>query len=41
MNPSPCYRILCAALLALNQRRRHSALDYKSPVAFETQFMNN
>lgn len=24
-----------------NQRRRHSALDYKSPVAFETQFMNN
>jgi len=24
-----------------NQRRRHSALSYKSPVAFETQFMNN
>jgi transposase InsO family protein len=24
-----------------NQRRRHSALDYKSPVAFEAQFMNN
>ena len=24
-----------------NQRRRHSALKYQSPVAFETQFMNN
>lgn len=24
-----------------NQRRRHSALDYKSPVAFEAQFMKN
>ena len=24
-----------------NQRRRHSALNYKSPVAFETQFMKN
>jgi transposase InsO family protein len=24
-----------------NQRRRHSALAYPSPVAFETQFMNN
>jgi transposase InsO family protein len=24
-----------------NQRRRHSALDYQSPIAFETQFMNN
>lgn len=24
-----------------NQRRRHSALDYQSPVAFETKFMTN
>jgi putative transposase len=24
-----------------NQRRRHSQLDYQSPVAFEAQFMNN
>lgn len=24
-----------------NQRRRHSALSHQSPVAFETQFMNN
>jgi putative transposase len=24
-----------------NQRRRHSSLNYKSPVAFEAQFMNN
>lgn len=24
-----------------NQRRRHSALDYQSPVAFETQFMTH
>jgi transposase InsO family protein len=24
-----------------NQRRRHSALEYQSPVAFETQFMKN
>ncbi|HEY1790468.1 MAG TPA: integrase core domain-containing protein, partial [Verrucomicrobiae bacterium] len=24
-----------------NQRRRHSALNYKSPVAFEAQFMKN
>jgi putative transposase len=40
-HPTTQQQLFAGIECCYNQRRRHSALGYQSPVAFETQFMDN